>query len=171
MMSDPVGYCCFCFPLLAAHIMDTPESALVAGVGGKTSSITMASYKQFGDNFQHEPQTASTMISHLIAIEQKVHPWNLIQYVSHAASFHLNGVHHPFWHNFLLADPLIFLTPEPLHHWHKQFWDHDVKWCINAVGPQEIDFCFSVLHLHMAFCQFKEGMYIGSKTGYLLGTP
>jgi len=158
MMSDPLGYRRFCFSPLAAYIVDTPESALIAGVGGKTSSVTMAFYKQFGDNFRHEARTASTTIAQLMAIEQKVHPWDLNKYTSQAAEFRLNGVQRPFWRDFPLADPSVFLTPEPLHHWHKQFWDHDTKWCINAVGAAEIDYRFSVLHPHTAFRQFKEGI-------------
>ena len=158
MMSDPLGYRRFCFTPLAAYIVDTPESALISGVGGKTSSVTMAFYKQFGDNFHHEPRTASTTIAQLMAIEQHTHPWNLNAYISEASKFRLNGVHRPFWRDFPLADPSIFLTPEPLHHWHKQFWDHDAKWCINAVGAAEIDFRFSILHPHTAFRHFKEGI-------------
>ena len=158
IMSDPLGYRRFCFPPIAAYIVDTPESALISGVGGKTSSVTMAFYKQFGDNFRHEPRMASTTIAQLMAIEQHAHPWNLNAYISEASKFRLNGVHRPFWRDFPLADPSVFLTPEPLHHWHKQFWDHDAKWCINAVGAAEIDFRFSILHPHTAFRQFKEGI-------------
>ena len=51
MMSDPLGWRRFCFTPLAAYIVDTPESTLMAAVAGKTSSVTMASYKQFGDDF------------------------------------------------------------------------------------------------------------------------
>jgi hypothetical protein len=36
MMSDPLGWRRFCYTPLAAYIVDTPESALIAGVGGKT---------------------------------------------------------------------------------------------------------------------------------------
>ena len=158
MMSDPLGYRRFCFPPIAAYIVDTPEAALVAGVGGKTSPVTMAFYKQFGDSFRHEPRTASTTIAQLMAVEQHAHPWDLNAYISEAAKFRLNGVHRPFWRDFPLADPSIFLTPEPLHHWHKQFWDHDAKWCINAIGAAEIDFRFSILRPHTAFRQFKEGI-------------
>lgn len=157
-MSDPLGYRRFCFPPLAAYIVDTPESALIAGVGGKTSSVTMAFYKHFGDNFRHEPRTASTTIAQLMAIEEKIHPWDLNHYISQAAAMRLNGVHRPFWRDYPLADPSTFLTPEPLHHWHKQFWDHDVKWCINAVGATEIDFRFSVLQPQTSFRHFKEGI-------------
>ena len=44
-MSDPVGNLHHCFTPLAAYIVDTPESAMVSGVGGKTSSVTMGMYK------------------------------------------------------------------------------------------------------------------------------
>ena len=55
MMSDPLGSLRYCFTPLASCIVDTPESAVYACVAGKTSSVTMANYKQFGDSFQHEP--------------------------------------------------------------------------------------------------------------------
>jgi hypothetical protein len=64
----------------------------------------------------------------------------------------------PFWRDWPLAEPHQFLTPEPLHHWHKKFWDHDIKWCIHAVGSAEIDFWFSILPLHTGYRHFKEGI-------------
>ena len=51
MMSDPLGWCRYCFTPLVGAIVDTPEALLYAGVGGKTSPITMAMYKQFGNAF------------------------------------------------------------------------------------------------------------------------
>ncbi|KAF9007142.1 hypothetical protein BDQ17DRAFT_1423213 [Cyathus striatus] len=45
MMSDPVGNVQYCYTPLAAYIVDTPEAAMLAGVGGKTSPLTMAYYK------------------------------------------------------------------------------------------------------------------------------
>ena len=57
-----------------------------------------------------------------------------------------------------IADPSQFLTPEPLHHWHKQFWDHDAKWSIRAVGKQEIDLRFSLLQPCVGFRHFKLGI-------------
>ena len=35
-------------------------------------------------------------------------------------------------------------------------WDHDIKWCINALGREEIDFRFSILQPHTGYRQFKE---------------
>ena len=55
MMSNPLGWRRYCFTPLVSAIIDTPEALLYAGVGGKTSPLTMAAYKQFGDAFQHEP--------------------------------------------------------------------------------------------------------------------
>ena len=157
-MEDPLGLRRICFPPLAAYIVDTPESALVACVAGKTSSVTMASYKQFGDNYRHEPRTPPITLASLHAVESVVDPWNLEAYVMEAMKHRLNGVHRPFWRDWALADPSVFLTSEPLHHWHRQFWDHDVKWCMNAVGKPEFDFRFAVLHPQTGFRHFKEGI-------------
>jgi Plavaka transposase len=158
LMEDPLGWRRVCFPPLAAYIVDTPESALMACVAGKTSSVTMAYFKQFGDNYQHEPRTASTTLAKLQAVEAIVDPWNLGAYEKEAMKFRLNGVHRPFWRDWPLSDPSVFLTPEPLHHWHKGFWDHDAKWCIHGVGSREIDFRFAILHPHTGFRHFKEGI-------------
>lgn len=158
MLSDPLGWRRWCFTPLAAYIVDTPESGLIAGVGGKTSSVTMAYYKQFGDDYRHPPRTASITLKQLQSIELKADPWDLECYFKEAKEYRLNGVHRPFWADWPLSDPSIFLTPEPLHHWHKQFWDHDVKWCINVLGAAELDFRFSVLHPHTGMRHFKEGI-------------
>ena len=157
-MEDPLGLRRICFPPLAAYIVDTPESALVACVAGKTSSITMASYKQFGDDFRHDARTPSITLARLHAVESVVDPWELGAYVKESMKHRLNGVHRPFWRDWPLADPSVFLTSEPLHHWHKQFWDHDVKWCMHAVGKHEFDFWFAVLHPQTGFRHFKEGI-------------
>jgi hypothetical protein len=144
MMNDPLGCLRYCFTPLAAYIVDTPESALLAGVKGKTSSVTMASHTEFGDSFRHEPRTGSTTLAQLQILESKFHPWhNFEDYVVAAkenSGFRLNGVHRPFWRDWPLSEPSEFLTSEPLHHWHKLFWDHDAKWCIHIVGNTEIDF-------------------------------
>ncbi|KAH9008669.1 hypothetical protein EDB85DRAFT_2078106 [Lactarius pseudohatsudake] len=104
------------------------------------------------------PRTASTTLAQLHALEAKVNPWRLETYIKEAKKFRLNGVHRPFWHDWPLSEPSKFLTPEPLHHWHKMFWDHDAKWCIRALKGAEIDYRFSILHPHTGFRQFCEGV-------------
>ena len=65
MMSNPLGYLRYCFTPLVAYMVDTPESALLASVAGKTSSVTMASYKELGDPFWHEPWTTLKTLAQL----------------------------------------------------------------------------------------------------------
>jgi hypothetical protein len=159
MMSDPLGSLRYVFTPLAAYIVDTQEAVALSGVAGKTSHLTMASYKELGDAVRHPPRTALRTLRRLAAIEtSKVDPWDLISYIREAKDYRLNGVHRPFWRDWPLSEPSKFFTPEPLHHWHKMFWDHDARWCIRAVGPAEIDFRFSILHPHTGFRQFHEGI-------------
>ena len=101
---------------------------------------------------------ASTTLTQLDALKQSHDPWDIKKYITAAWQFHLDGIHQPFWQDWPLSDPLTFLTPEPLHHWHRMFWDHDAKWCIHVLGATEIDFHFSILHPHMMFQNFKEGI-------------
>ncbi|KAG2739313.1 hypothetical protein P692DRAFT_20881930 [Suillus brevipes Sb2] len=56
------------------------------------------------------------------------------------------------------ADPSVFLTPESLHHWHKEFWDHDLHWCLVAVGALELDFRFSILQPITGYRHFSCGI-------------
>jgi hypothetical protein len=51
MMSDPLGSLRYVFTPLAAYIADTPEATALCGIAGKTSHLTMATYKEFGDPF------------------------------------------------------------------------------------------------------------------------
>jgi hypothetical protein len=162
-MCDPVGNRRFCFTPLVSYIADTPEAAALAGVGGKTSHLTMAFHSKFGDSFRHEARTVSTTLAQLNAIASHTHPWDLEEYVKQAKLLHLNGVHLPFWRDWtlpsgIIAEPTLFLTPEPLHHWHKEFWDHDVKWVIRALGGDEINFRFSSLPIRVGFRHFKAGI-------------
>jgi Plavaka transposase len=158
MMSDAYGESRLCFTPLAAYIVDLPEATMLAGVASKTSPITMASLKEFGDAYRHEFRTGSVTLSQLDTVRSKANAWNLKEYMKEAKKFRLNGVHEPFWRDWPNANPCVFLTPEPLHHWHKAFFDHDLKWCIDVVGGAELDFRLSVLQPRIGFRQFKEGV-------------
>ncbi|KAG1896302.1 uncharacterized protein F5891DRAFT_1130362 [Suillus fuscotomentosus] len=156
MMSDPVGNIHHCFTPLTAYIVDTPEAAMLACVYGKTSPFTMALYLQFGDNFQHPAHTRSITLGQLANI--MVNPDDLEAYFEACADSQLNGMYAPFWMDWPLADPSIFLTPESLHHWHKEFYDHDLQWCIMVVGAQELNFRFSILQPTTGYCHFSGGI-------------
>ncbi|KAJ7029673.1 hypothetical protein C8F04DRAFT_1187525 [Mycena alexandri] len=151
MMSDPLGWRRWCFMPLVGYIVDTSESALIAGVAGKQSSVTIASYKEFGDPFRHPPRTANHTIKQLMKLEETMDPWDLPTYIKSAKALGLN-------------EPSNFLTPEILHHWLKMFHDHVVKWCIEAVGTAEIDFRFGVLRPHSGMCHFREGISKAKQT-------
>ncbi|KAG2051089.1 hypothetical protein BDR06DRAFT_1061819, partial [Suillus hirtellus] len=140
MMSDPVGNIRHCYTPLAAYIVDTPKACMLACVRGKTSPFTMASYLEFGDSFRHPERTRSVTLEQLVNI--KADPNNLKAFFEACTEYRLNSVHAPFWMYWPYADPSVFLMPESLHHWHKEFWDHDLHWCLVAVGVLELDFRF-----------------------------
>ncbi|KIJ07860.1 hypothetical protein PAXINDRAFT_38790, partial [Paxillus involutus ATCC 200175] len=48
--------------------------------------------------------------------------------------------------------------PDVLHHWHQQFYDHDLKWCLAIVGKKELDFRYSVLQLVVGLRHFKSSV-------------
>ena len=156
----------FLFTALASYIVNTPEAATIACVAGKTSHLTMANYRPFGDPTHHKPWTASTTLAQLTALATRHDPLDLPTYLPAAKAIRLDGVHLPSWRDWylksptriLLSDPSQFLTPEPLHHWHKQFWDHDTKWAIRAVGADKFDFWFATIQPITSFKQFKDGV-------------
>ncbi|KAG2134508.1 hypothetical protein DEU56DRAFT_913696 [Suillus clintonianus] len=158
MLSDPAGHSHYCFTPLASYIVDTPEAMMLATVGGKTSPVTMAMFKLFGDPFQHEPRTGSTMLAQLAAVRRKADPSDIESFFREAQKFRLNGVDKPFWQDWLFADLSHFLTPENLHHIHREFFDHDVKWIICVVKDAEIDFRFSALQPVTGFRHFHGGI-------------
>ncbi|KAF8132935.1 hypothetical protein EV363DRAFT_1449123 [Boletus edulis] len=83
---------------------------------------------------------------------------NVEEYFAKCEQYRLNGVSHPFFWDWPLSCPSRFLTPECLHYWHRFFWDHDLKWCINALGARELDFRFSVLPPITGICHFGQGV-------------
>ncbi|KAF8120747.1 hypothetical protein EV363DRAFT_1188133 [Boletus edulis] len=80
------------------------------------------------------------------------------EYFTACKEFRLSGVSLPFWRDWLLASPPRFLTPEALHYWHRECWDHDVRWCRIALGDVEIDFRFSVLPKITGLRHFRNGI-------------
>ena len=121
-MTDSLGRIRWYFTPLVTYIVDTPEAALIAGVGGKTSHLTLASHKSFGDHFRHPTRLATLTLAQIERLSQEVDPWDLESYAKEARQrFRLNSVHLPFWQNWALPDgaivePSQFLTPKPLHH-------------------------------------------------------
>ena len=139
-MTDYFGDTRLCYTPLIGYIADTPEATALAGVSGKTSHLTMAFGPHFGDSFPHPPRTANQVLTDLSTLSSSVDPWDLAHYVKEARErFRLNGVDLPFWRDWTLPtgftpDPYRLLPIEILHHFHKCFWDHNLKWCIHTGG-------------------------------------
>ena len=163
-MADSFGDVRHCYTPLVGYIADTPEATALACVSGKTSHLTMAFGSQFGDEFPHPPRTADQVLTSLSTLSSYIDPWNLAPYVREAReSFRLNGVDLPFWRDWtlptgVLPDPYRLFPIEVLHHFHKYFWDHDLKWCIRALGEGEIDFRFSLLQPRCGSRHFSSGI-------------
>ena len=162
--SDYAGNMRYCFTPLVACIVDTPEAGALACVAGKTSHLTMAMYKQFGDPFQHQPRTAASILTSLENLASEFDPSDVATYTNHAKTlYRLNGVHLPFWRDWhlpdkTLPDPYRIFPIEVLHHLHKSFWDHDVKWVIRAVGDHELDLRFSLIQPRNGYRHFPSGI-------------
>ncbi|KAG1851431.1 hypothetical protein DFJ58DRAFT_728872 [Suillus subalutaceus] len=158
MLSDPTEHSCYCFTLLASYIADTPEAMMLACVGGKTSPVTMAMYKQSGDALRHEPHTRATTLAQLDVVHSRADQDDVETFFRESQKFCLNCIAKPFWSDWVLADPDRFFTPESLHIIHKKFWDHDTQWLILAVGESEIDFRFSILQPTTGYQHFHKGI-------------
>ncbi|KAI9567568.1 hypothetical protein HD554DRAFT_2039579 [Boletus coccyginus] len=172
MMSDPVGNLHYCFTPLTTYITDTPEACMLAYVHGKTSPVTMATYKEFGDAFQHKQHTCATTLTQLAHIP--CDPTEVERYFAQCKEFRLSRVTEPFFRDWPLSNPVKFFSPELLHHWHREFWDHNIQWCKNTLRARELDFCYSVLHPIVGLHHFKDGIMTlkqvtgGAKSGAAL---
>jgi hypothetical protein len=156
MMSDPVGNLHLCYTPIAAYIVDTPEALMLACVRGLMSHLTLATFKKFGDPFRHPARQGATTLAQLDSIA--IDPNNLQHYFAACKDDRLSGVSKPFWRNWPLAEPSVFLTPDALHHWHRQFYVHNLKWCLAIMGKKELDFRYSVLQPVVGLCHFKSGV-------------
>ena len=158
MMSDPVGNLWYCFTPLVTYISDMPEQSLLAGTGPKASPVSTATHKEFSDPFPHPSHTATQTLDDIRWACSAADPDDFEEFLKVVKCYFLNGVHKPFYRNWLLSDPSIFLTPEMLHHFHHLFWDHDVPWCIFALGLDEIDYRFSPVQAPVGYHSFEEGI-------------
>jgi hypothetical protein len=163
-LADYAGHMRYCFTPLVACIVDTPEATALACVAGKTSHLTMAAYKEFGDSSRHQPRTAASILTSLETLASEFDPSDIATYANRAKTlFRLNGVNLPFWRDWFLPDktlpnPHQIFPIEILHHLHKSFWDHDAKWVIRAVGGSELDLRFSLVQPRSGYRQFSSGI-------------
>ncbi|KAF8120728.1 hypothetical protein EV363DRAFT_1407065 [Boletus edulis] len=103
-----------------------------------------------------DPRTRATTLAQLARIT--CDPDDVERYFTQCECFRLSGVAEPFFRDWPLSDPANFFSPEALHHWYGEFWDHDVQWCKNALGSQELDFHYSILQPIVSLRHFKDGI-------------
>ncbi|KAG6373014.1 hypothetical protein JVT61DRAFT_7067 [Boletus reticuloceps] len=156
MMSDPAGNLRYCFTPLVSYIVDLPEAAMVACVRGLTSPVTLAKYDLFGDSEPCQTRTGAHTLAQLQSLQTD--PADVEGYFNECEQYRLSGVSHPFFRDWALSCPARFLTPECLHYWHRFFWDHDLRWCKQALGACELDFRFSVLPPTVGLGHFNQGV-------------
>ncbi|KAI6027294.1 hypothetical protein PISMIDRAFT_8185 [Pisolithus microcarpus 441] len=158
MMNDPHGNLRYCYTPLVGYIVDTPEQSLLACTSPRTSSMSTATYKEFGDDKCHDPRTAEHTLNTISALCSRADADDLPGFLKVEKPFGLNGVHEPFWRDRPLLDPAQFLKVEPLHHFFRMSWDHDIQWCITVVRDNEIDFRFNLLQMPVGYHSFADGI-------------
>ncbi|KAI6013722.1 hypothetical protein BKA83DRAFT_4500103 [Pisolithus microcarpus] len=94
--------------------------------------MSTATYKEFGNDKCHDPQTAKHTLNMISALCSRADPDDLPGFLKVAKSFGLNGVHELFWRDWPLSDLAQFLKVELLHHFFRMSWDHDIQWCITV---------------------------------------
>jgi hypothetical protein len=156
--SDLWGGRCCVHPVLAALSADYPEQLLAEGVASGQSPISTATTKDFGDGYRHPNRKAKSILDNIKAACAEADPWNLTAFAKVCKKRRLNGVIKPFWNNWGNAEPSEFLTPDPLHQWHKFYFDHIVQWAINTVGADELDFCLQVLQPLVGVRKWPDGI-------------
>jgi hypothetical protein len=158
-MTDPLGRTRRVFTPLVSYMVDNPEALMLAGVIHKTSPVTMATYEELGDPDPHPRRSGNVTVAAVQRIAQEADPWDDIRVFNRLCKAErYNGVNMLFFRDWAHSDPTWFLTPDRLHAVLKKFWDHDIKWCIRALGESEIDFRFSVLHKRVGFRHFRAGI-------------
>ncbi|KAI6020926.1 hypothetical protein BKA83DRAFT_4126818 [Pisolithus microcarpus] len=158
MMNDPSGNVQYCYMPLVGYITNTPEQSLLACTGPKVSPMSTATYKEFGNDKLHDPRTAKHTLNLIRVLCTRADPDDIPSFLKVAKSCRLNGVHEPFWRDWPLSDPAQFLKVEPLHHFFRMSWDHNIQWCITVVGEHEINYRFNLLQTPVGYHSFTDGI-------------
>ncbi|KAF8833527.1 hypothetical protein BDN67DRAFT_916778 [Paxillus ammoniavirescens] len=110
-MVDPFGQLWLSFSPLVAWMADLPEQLMIACVSKNASPVTEATHKQFGDGGQYTVCTGEMTLQHIYDAAQTINTWDLHQFQKHVKTKLLSGVHLPFWHDWHLSNPSVFLVP------------------------------------------------------------
>ena len=107
---------------------------------------------------------AADTLASLDTLSHSFNPSDIKVYATNAQElFHLNSIDLPFWRDWGLPDgtlpnPSQLFPIKILHYLHKAFWDHEVKWIIQAIGSCELDTRFSLLQPWSGYRHFSSGI-------------
>lgn len=156
-MVDAGGFLRRVRTLLFAFIADQPEMLTIACVAGNRSPLSTAEQPQFGSSVMHPVRRGGRTLRQIEKLLKHHDPNDLDSFSRVSKAVGLNGVHAPFWRDWMFADPSIFFAPDALHQWHRFFMDHPVKWARKLLGDDELDRRISVLQKRVGFRHFRNG--------------
>lgn len=164
---DPSGMRRYIFTPLVAYTADLPEQQLIACVSKNSSPVSTATLDSFGDGDDDPPpRTGVDTLTLITTVCGKHDPWRLPEFLDEAKANGLSGVNLPFWRNWNMTDPSLFLAPEILHTCHKYFYDHVLVWCKAVLGAEELDRRFRCLHKRVGYRHFASGVtHLNQMTG------
>ena len=96
MMSDPVDNLRYCFTPLASWIADTPKERFFAATGLKTSPVTTATSKEFGNLFCHAVHMSTITLTAIEIACAEYSPSDYKEFLKVIRQLCLNGIIEPF---------------------------------------------------------------------------
>jgi hypothetical protein len=162
MMCDPTGAIRQCIILYAAHLADSPEQCLIAGVAKFRSPITTAGYHDLGSATRSPLHThdhtlrAIKLVMKGRGLQQR--KTTLLAFITRCRKFDLNGVLSPYWQHLPHVEPSVFLVCDILHQLHKFFIDHPFRWLQEIVGKDELDKRISIVQYIVRVRHFDAGV-------------
>ncbi|QRV72034.1 hypothetical protein RhiJN_00048 [Ceratobasidium sp. AG-Ba] len=141
---DPEGNIRSVLYELTAYIADLEEQWLVAGLGAQTCPHCESHTTCLGNPEYNPPRTPTDVLQKIKHIKTQYRAdWgrdiSLEEFVNRANEEHLNGVDKPFWQSLPNLNIFNALSPDLLHGFHKQFYDHIYRFNRNGMGALEYD--------------------------------
>jgi hypothetical protein len=122
------------------------------------SPFTTATLDQFSDYHCYPHCTQEYTLNLIIEACSFTNPVSIAVFGKTCQSLRLNGIHQPFWWNWGHANPSKFLTPDALHAFHKFFFDHPLKWIINIIGGDELNWHMAALQPQLCVWHWRNGI-------------
>lgn len=164
-MADPYGNVRLVFTPVVALSGDLVEHLSMAAVSSSVSPITLATSSQFGDGRVYARRTKAHTLNLIYAASKVVDVWQLHDFQRECKKVGLNGVHLPWWRDYLLADPSLFSVSDILHFNYKFFFDYLLPACQIAVGTHELDRRFASRHKHLGYAALRRVSEVKQMTG------